>query len=102
MQELYLILIINMAILPILVSLSEVLLSLHIFSFSASCVAHGVAAAAGLVAKDTTEASGSYEKVAKENSDLLTSKLMWTWCGWLIVLPNRMPHSAAVIYTRYR
>ena len=39
--------IINMAILPILVSLSAVLLSLHIISFSASCAAHGVVATAG-------------------------------------------------------
>ena len=53
------------------------------------------------MAKDTPEASSSYEKAAKENSDILTSKLMWTWCGRLIVLFNRMPHSAAGIYTRY-
>ena len=102
MQELYFILIVNMAILPISMSLSAVLLSLHIISSSASCAAHGVAAAAGYVAKDITEASVFYERAARQNSDILTSKLMWTWCGQLIVLLNGMPHSAAGIYTRYR
>ena len=48
---------------------------------------------------DTIEASGPCERAAKENTDLLTSKLR---CDWLIVLPNGMPHSTAGIYTRYK